>query len=526
MRSAVVVHRWLGVALALVFALWFLSGIVLMYWGFPEVTDRDRLSRAPALDPAAIRLSAGQAAASLGDIGFPGDFAREVRLVSADGRPAYDFGAQGGRRGSRILVFADDGSRPAAVDAQAMDRAAAAWAGHPAEDAEKALVTDVDQWTVGGLRGVRPLLKYSWSDGQQVYISGRTAEIVQYTTRSSRFWAYLGAIPHWLYFTPLRRHQGEWYSFVVWSSGTGTMAALLGLCIAIAILSPAKRYRHRGRPSAVPYRRWKRWHTIAGLAFGVVTTTWTFSGLLSMGPFPIVDRLSALVVGARDGADARAQARTGAVSNDDVEVVLRGIEPPPLSAYEVRPPSEAVAMLGDFHVKALALTSFDGEPLYVATNGRGETRVVPLHGPVAEVIGADRVVSLLRREFGSRLVDVTVLEQYDAYYRDRHRERPLPVVLARFNDWERTRLYVDPGTARLVGSHKGRDWVSRWLYHGLHSLDFPWLYNHRPLWDIVVIALMLGGTALCATSLVLAWQVVRRKTVRLTQPRVRRASAR
>ena len=50
--------------------------------------------------------------------------------------------------------------------------------------------------------------------------------------------------------------------------------------------------------------------------------------------------------------------------------------------------------------------------------------------------------------------------------------------------------------------------MSRWLYHGLHSLDFPWLYNYRPLWDIVVITFMLGGTALCVTSLILAWRVL------------------
>ncbi len=50
--------------------------------------------------------------------------------------------------------------------------------------------------------------------------------------------------------------------------------------------------------------------------------------------------------------------------------------------------------------------------------------------------------------------------------------------------------------------------MTRWLYHGLHSLDFPWLYNYRPAWDIVVITFMLGGTALCVTSLVLAWRVI------------------
>jgi hypothetical protein len=53
--------------------------------------------------------------------------------------------------------------------------------------------------------------------------------------------------------------------------------------------------------------------------------------------------------------------------------------------------------------------------------------------------------------------------------------------------------------------------VNRWRYHGLHSLDFPWLYNHRPLWDIVVITLMLGGTALSFTSLILTWKVLERR---------------
>jgi hypothetical protein len=111
----------------------------------------------------------------------------------------------------------------------------------------------------------------------------------------------------------------------------------------------------------------------------------------------------------------------------------------------------------------------------------------------------------------SGLAEITTIDQYDMYYLDRHRERPLPVVLARLNDAEKTRLYIDPKTSRLVGTYSSSNWMSRWLYHGLHSLDFPWLYNYRPLWDIVVITFMVGGTALCVTSLVLAWRVLGRK---------------
>ena len=49
-----------------------------------------------------------------------------------------------------------------------------------------------------------------------------------------------------------------------------------------------------------------------------------------------------------------------------------------------------------------------------------------------------------------------------------------------------------------------------WLYHGLHSLDFPLLYKYRPLWDIVVLFLMAGGGALCVTSVRIDWKRLRK----------------
>jgi hypothetical protein len=51
--------------------------------------------------------------------------------------------------------------------------------------------------------------------------------------------------------------------------------------------------------------------------------------------------------------------------------------------------------------------------------------------------------------------------------------------------------------------------VNRWLYHGFHSLDFPFLYARRPLWDVVMIVLSLGGLASAVTSIVPAWRRIR-----------------
>jgi hypothetical protein len=501
-RLLIVVHRWIGVALSVIFLLWFASGIVMMYWTFPAVAAEDRLERLPLLEPERITVSAEKAAAALGREDAPG----QVRLTSFDGRPAYRFGGGrggGGRGGGWMMVYADDGSIADNVDDGIVDRAAAAWAGRPLGEARKESVEEVDQWTVAsGFRNLRPLYKYSFADGQQVYVNGNTAEVVQYTTTSSRFWAYLGAIPHWMYFTPLRKHQPQWFKFVVWSSLIGTVTALIGVVVAVWMLSPNKRYRYAGAATSIPYRGWKRWHTIIGLVFGVVTVTWAFSGLLSMGPFPIIDRLTELTVPAPPAPAGR---------GPNLAAALRGRGSPALTVYEENDPRTAIASIREFGVKELEFTSFAGAPVYLATSGGGETRIVPVRGPPRSSYDVDEVMAVVRKAAGKDLADLRLIHQYDAYYLDRRREAPLPVIRAEMNDPLRTRYYIDPKTARVVGTYSKRNWVSRWLYHGLHSLDFPWLYNYRPLWDIVVITLMLGGTALCVTSLVLTWRVLKRK---------------
>ena len=134
-----------------------------------------------------------------------------------------------------------------------------------------------------------------------------------------------------------------------------------------------------------------------------------------------------------------------------------------------------------------------------------------MNGEPQAALDSRRIIDVVTAAAGTGTVEATVIDQYDRYYLDRNRRRPLPVILAQLHDDAATRFYINPATARIVGRYSSRDWVSRWVYNGLHSLNFPWLYNYRPLWDIVVITFMLGGTALCVTSLVLAWRVVGRK---------------
>jgi len=511
----------MGVALSVIFMLWFASGIVMMYWSFPGVSAQDRRERAPVLNPSQIKLTPEEAYAKLELTQPPGG----VQLTSFDGRPVYRFsagggggrGGQGGGRrgggGGNATVYADDGSIQKEVDDAMVDRVAAAWAGKPLTEAKKESVEEVDQWTVGSnLRTLRPLYKYSFNDGQQIYISASNANVAQYTTSESRFWAYLGAIPHWMYFTPLRKHQPQWFQFVVWSSAIGTAAALLGVIVAIWMLSPSKRYRHAGAPTSIPYRGWKRWHTIIGLVFGVVTVTWAFSGLLSMGPFDFVERLTGT---ARNDTKGQSGARGVNIVN-----VLRGNGRFQLSAYAAKSPSDAIASLGSFQAKELEFSMFAGEPQYIATDSAGHTRIIPLNSEPKTELDRGQIMSMVQEAAGASIAEMRVIDQYDAYYLDRLREKPLPVIYARMNDESGTRYYIDPKTGQAAGTYSSRNWVNRWLYHGLHSLDFPWLYNYRPLWDIVVITLMLGGTALCVTSLVLTYRVLARKFAAALRARI------
>jgi len=486
-RSAIFVHRWLGVALCLVFLLWFPSGIGMMYWDFPSVTESDRLERGPGLSAADIRLSPAEAYATVGQSDPP----IRVHLNTFDGRPVYRFVAGH----AEAVVYADTGTRQVDVSQELMRRVASAWTRQPPNAAVVETMDAPDQWTVqGSFRALGPLWKYSWPTGDQVYVSQASGEVVQYTTTAARIGAYLGPIPHWLYFTPLRKHQGRWNAVVIWASGIGTIAALLGIVIGIWTLSPSGRYRYAGAATRIPYRGYKRWHDVLGLIFGLGAATWAFSGMLSMDPLPALR--SAAAGGGGEEGEPLSSALRGRLS---------------LDAFAARPPREALAAVANLDVRELELASVAGEPVYLATLGAGDTRILTLDGHVRTEFDRQQIGEIVRKASAPAVVaEVREVTQYDRYYLDRRRTRPLPVLLARLNDADKTRYYIDPRTARIVGHYSSGYWVSRWLYHGLHSLDFPWLYNYRPAWDIVMITFMLGGTALGVTALILAWRVVGR----------------
>jgi hypothetical protein len=496
-KFAILCHRWMGVAFCLLFAWWFLSGIFMMYWDYPDVSASNRLERAQPIDRSKIQISAREAWSKLGEKGEAGG----VALAMFDARPVYRFS-------SGKTVYADDGSTQDEYPDDLLLRMAASWTSQPAQSAKKEEITQPEQWTIG-VRNRLPLFKYSFPDGEQVYVSPHDGEVVQYTTTGSRVGAYLGPIPHWLYFTPLRVRTELWSNVIIYASGIGTVMALLGLTVGVWMVSPSRKYRFEGAPTSVPYTGQKRLHMILGLFFGIVTCTWAFSGMLSMDP-PFLNSDPKGAVLGNSGLSASAK-------------IQSALHPGRFrfSDYDGKTPQQALEQLNGLAVKELDFTSFDGQPLYLATIGRLETRVIPVAGNPRAAFDQDRIFQMVAHAAEPvKIVEQRLMTRYDAYYLDRHGRRPLPVLFVKLDDTEHTQLYIDQRTGRTVEEHSDSDsFIERWLYHGLHSLDFPWLYNYRPAWDIVVLTLMLGGLSLSITAVIIGWQLLRRKLVH--RPEVR-----
>ena len=95
----------------------------------------------------------------------------------------------------------------------------------------------------------------------------------------------------------------------------------------------------------------------------------------------------------------------------------------------------------------------------------------------------------------------------DSYYFNHHAEVSFPVYRIVYDDAGRTRYYLDPTTAELIQKvDSDRRW-NRWLFEGLHRGDFTASMRRRPIWDLILLPLMIGVTVGAITGV---WKAYRR----------------
>lgn len=482
-------HRYIGIPLSFMFVVWFLSAFVMIYaGGMPRITAEMRIEAGSTLALDSISISPQQA---LDIAGYEPDSANLRTIL---GRPVYVF------REGRLpptFIFADNGdvlSELNEVQAQLM---ASDFLNIPSEQFHLLdKISEIDQWTISNARQL-PLLKFAADDGlgTQVYVSQANAEVAIYTTSQSRLLAWLGTIPHWLYFTALRANQPLWYDIVVWSSGLACVLAFLGLLMGV---TQFRKVRPFSLARAIPYQGWMRWHYILGCVFGVFMLTWVFSGLLSMEPFAWTNV---------KGLDI------------DQEVYHEGNLD--LAAFPELAEVDWDGLV-DGDIKEVELSWIQGQPYFLASYIAGNSEVSGsdaqkrerLHQPY-NIIGQaesssvlidalnfkqkasfdiETLVSKLDNSIAStKVLEYEVLTAYDDYYYSRNGQIPLPVLRVKFDDPDESWVYVDMARSQLLTMVHKWSRVERWLYSGLHSLDFAFWYHQRPLWDLGVIFLLLGG---------------------------------
>ena len=469
---------------------WFVSGIVLMYAGMPTLSVEERLERLPPIDLSAARVTPAEAARRHG---LSPD---RLWIAMLGDRPVYRFV----ERGLTMTVFADEGERLERLTAD--EAMAAAPRGTPSTRHPCAMRLDCVRPTRGRFRAKQflPLHKVALGDAgdTHLYLSDRTGEPVMKTSRWTRGLAYVGAVVHWLYFTPFRRHGAIWVQSVSWLSIVGCVLCLSGLAWGLWRWSPGQRYRLRRHRSQTPYAGLMRWHHYAGLVFGLTTFTWTLSGALSLDPWNW------------HPSNSPTAAQRTAVSGGPLRLGMMTLD---------RIRHAASTMAGAVGPKELEVVQFQGEPFLLA---RAERRLVSAVTPEEGVFTSferERVLDAAHAAMpGVGVLDTAWLEEYDGTTTDGQARDPCRCYAYASTTLSRPgSTRPRSGANRPILKEERLTRLNRWLYHGLHSLDFPFLYNRRPLLDLVVIALSLGGIALSATTFCQAWQRLLRHGRRLSR---------
>jgi len=475
-------HRWLGAALCLLFLTWFASGIVMTFAGFPSVREPEKLAHAAALREEGIRVQPAAALASVTND------AETIELRALGARALYRVRTAA----HTTSIFADTGERLSQLDEQAAISAVSGWL-HGAV-ADSARLSEVDQWTPQANRyGALPLVRIRAHDaeGTEIYVSLGDGEVLQRTTTRTRFLAWIGAIPHWIYPIQLRRHASAWRTLVIALSALGALASASGLIHGVSAARIARRSARGRRLPLSPFRdRWLAWHHLLGLTFGIFSFTWVLSGMLSFYPLAssAEPEPSARDISAFRGAplDPRAFTRDLGEALRQCQMALGGA------------------------IKRIELVVAGRAPFYVCSDGRAASRIVSAdaRAPANAALENDHITSFARAlGAGAAIESEALLREGDAYYYPTHFEPDLtfPVLRTRFASGLVT--YVSPRRLRVVRRYTNSGAAYRWLYHGLHSLDFPILYRRPWLWYPVMLTALLGSLTLATSGvwLTLRW---------------------
>jgi uncharacterized iron-regulated membrane protein len=460
-------HRWIGIVSCLFFAMWFASGLVMVYVPFPALDREEWLEGQAPIAWAEVRTTPAAA--------FAGSNPAELRRLNLEMRGSEPVWRWQSWDGEDVVRSAVDGRVIPAADGEEARAIAAAYAGMGVTELE---LIHNDQWTVAGrYEDHRPLWKATieGDEGRNVYVSSRTGAVVLETTASERFWNWLGAVPHWIYPTVLRQDAEAWRQVIIWLSGPCIIAALTGLWIGILRVRLGRRRFKEGR--ITPYRGWMMWHHLTGLAGSLFLILWIFSGWLSVDPGHFFRSEG-------PGVDLQKQ-YAGAIDPNLDPARLAAALP---SAQRITFASAAGTPYLQVEQKGLPVRQLD--PRTLAAPAQDPNRI---RRAIADLFPQNHIAS------------VETIAKPDAYWYTVNGELPLPVTRIKLDDSAATWIHLDPATGEVLGSMGRSDRIYRWLFDLFHRWDLNILLENRPARNVVIWIFSLLGLATSVTGVWIGW---------------------
>ena len=479
-RPLLLLHRWLGIGVGFLFALWFATGAVLCFVPFPSLPTSSRIARSEPIDLDRVTVAPAHALSAI-----PGLPVSTLRLISVQGEPRYVLSLA---HGAVLSVSAETGKLLGPLPANLARSAAESFSGQPAAGITGPF--DYDQWVVHDqYDAFRPFYRVALADGRgtMLYVSTRSGEVLQQTRRTEREWNYVGSVVHWINVVALRRHKDPWRWVMLALAGVCGILACAGLTLGVMHLINARRARRRGLS---PFRSWLRWHHTIGLFASVLLLSWVVSGCLMLDDgtvFPSDQPTPSEI------ADARGMTLMQAA----------GYFPP--SVLQMLPPAREIELAAVAGTPYLIVRNGAAGDSWVATPSPGGKLSFSHAIPDASLLAAVRAAWPFSHVF--RIRDIP---PGDAY---RILSDPLPGTARRIvlGDRGRTWIQVDSATGGILSVTDTRIRARRWWVNGLHDFDLPLLDRSKSVRLLVLMLAVTAGFLFSCTGLIVGMKRLTRR---------------
>lgn len=472
-------HKISGIALCLIFTIWFFSGIMLIFTGFPRFKKAEAFDRLQTFTPASIK-----------DIAFPENLPQGGLTIEM--------------RNNKAVYIINKKSGKTIYDAHALDSLA-----KPTREAciatAQQLVNapilkieeraDVDIWTPRkSYISLLPFYKVYFNDRNktQVYVSVQNGEIIQKTTRATRISAYLGAIPHYAIFNYLSIKHPVWKSVLIALIITGFIVSLSGIIVGFVRMR-----RGKGFKGITPFKNpWYKWHHLAGIFFGIFALTFTISAYVLQEGVP--------------QWIAKDKVKIDYAKKWEGKKIKR-------HAYETSFPALLRYVSHLNGVKQIEFSSLFGKPCYaIYSNSYAEKSVVLCESDSVRLLKAiptEEIIKYAHAVFDSiGIKSISSQNKHDLYYTyTQMGSHPLPVYRVELQDANRSVVFIAPLTGEITYILDNENRAQSWLFSALHTFNIGWLNRHATIRQILLCMVCLAGIIISVSGIVLSAKWIARK---------------